>query len=324
MTMSESQTFRQLPVLDISQPLDPSSLSFLSQACRQWGFFYITNHGIPKALYDRLYLLSTNLFKLPSDSKLKLGPPSCIRTYTPHFIASPYYEGLRVSGPDFFASAKNSSDVLFDAPNPEFCETLQEYGRKMSELAKRISEIVLETLGDGFYKKYCDSEFGSCHGYLRIINYTPPETVEKEEVEGLGMHTDMSCITVVYQDQIGGLQMRSNGGEWVDVSPCEGNLVVNIGDLLEAWSNGRLKSSQHRVVLRRFVNRLSLAFFWCFEDEKVVLAPDEVVGQGNTRMYRPFVCLDYLKFRQGSETNKFHRVGLTVKDFARSDINCDK
>ncbi|KAI3974945.1 hypothetical protein MKX01_005056 [Papaver californicum] len=316
--MSESI---QLPVLDISKPISSSSFTSLCQACQEWGFFHITNHGISKDLYSIIYSLSTQLFNLPTDFKLNLGPSTTVETYTPHFIASPYFESFRVSGPDFFASAKSSTDVLFNPPSSEFSEIIEEYGNKMTDISKRIMAIVLNCLGDGFVKKYYEPEFSNCHGYLRIINYTPPEVVkEKEEIEGLGMHTDMSCITIVYQDQIGGLQVRSKQGKWMDINPCEDTLVVNIGDLLQAWSNGQLRSSEHRVILKRPVNRLTLAFFWCFEDDKVILAPDEIVGDGKPRLYKPFVCLEYLKFRQSSEIGKFEKVGFTAKDFAGNKI----
>lgn len=197
-------------------------------------------------------------------------------------------------------------------------EILQEYGTKMVELSKRITEAVVMTLGGGYEKNFYGSEFSKCDGYLRIVNYSPHENSggEEEEIEGLGMHTDMSCITIVYQDEIGGLQVRSKEGKWIDINPCEDSLVVNIGDLMQAWSNGRLRSSEHRVVLRRSVNRISLAFFWCFEDEKVIYAPDEVVGVGNPRLYKPFLCMDYLKFRESNEEGKFEKVGYNVKDFA--------
>ncbi|KAL3536820.1 hypothetical protein ACH5RR_000186 [Cinchona calisaya] len=317
--VSESQTTIKLPSLDISQPLHSCSLSSLAEACREWGFFQITNHGISKELYNKIHSLSNYLFSLPSETKLKLGPSSSLKTYTPHFIASPFFESLRVSGPDFAASAKASADVL-SAPNiMEFSELLQEYGRKMTEISKEILKLILLSLGAEFETKYSNSEFSNCHGYLRINNYTPPDSLreEEEEAEGLGMHTDMSCITIVYQDEVGGLQVKSrNGGKWMDILPCEGTLVVNIGDVLQAWSNDKFRSSEHRVLLRKLVNRFSIAFFWCFEDEKVVLAPDEIVGKGNERIYKPFVCLDYLKFRENNEKGKFEKVGFTVKDFA--------
>ncbi|RRT81072.1 hypothetical protein B296_00013852 [Ensete ventricosum] len=269
-SMSE-QTSLQLPELDISQPVQATSLSSLYQACKGWGFFYITNHGINKDLYDRLRALAHQAFNVPLDAKLKIGPLTAVGTYTPHFIASPFFESLRVSGPNYFASAKGLSDAIFEQPNIEFW----------------------------------------------INNYSRPEESSTDEVEGLGMHTDMSCITILYPDEIGGLQVRSKEGKWVDIMPVKGALVVNIGDLLQAWSNGRLRSSEHRVVLKQTANRFSLAFFWCFEDEKVVAAPEEVVGgDGGKKIYRPFVCRDYIKFRENSERGRFDKVGYTVDDFA--------
>lgn len=193
-------------------------------------------------------------------------------------------------------------------------ETLQEYCTKMADLSERILKLVLMSLGEGFEKLFYDSEFKNCHGYLRINNYSTPESLE-EQVEGLGMHTDMSCITILYQDEIGGLQVKSHEGKWIDINPSEGTLVVNIGDMMQAWSNDKLRSSEHRVVLKQPMNRFSLAFFWCFENEKVILAPDEVVGEGNKRMYNEFVCSDYLKFRENSQRGRFEKVGYTVRDF---------
>ncbi|MBA0860456.1 hypothetical protein Goshw_017836 [Gossypium schwendimanii] len=312
----------KLPVLDLTQPdnIESSFLSSLLKACQEWGFFYVTNHGIPINLFTKIREFSNHIFNLGSDTKLKLGPSSCLKTYTPHFIASPYFESLKVSGPDFFDSSKASIDELFGQHKPEFSEILQEYGNHMMKLSKKIIEIILKSLGTGYEKRFLDSEFGNCHGYMRIVNYTPPSNAEENQVEGLGMHTDMSCITIVFQDELGGLQMRSKDGKWLNIHPCKNSLVVNIGDLMQAWSNGRLRSSEHRVVLRRSRNRFSLVFFWCFEDEKEVIAPNEIVGNGNPRIYHPFVCLKYIKFRESNEVGKFEKIGYTVKDFAGLNV----
>ncbi|KAI4355067.1 hypothetical protein L6164_003879 [Bauhinia variegata] len=313
--MSESEPSMELPILDISQKFEQSSLSSLAKACKDWGFFHVVNHGISKDLCSQLHSLSKYLFSLPSDTKLKLGPFSSIKSYTPHFIASPFFESLRVNGPNFYDAAQSSADILFEQQNSKFSETLQEYGSKMTELSEKILRLVLMSLGDGFEKKFYESEFNKCKGYLRINNYSAPESSE-DQVEGLGMHTDMSCITILYQDEIGGLQMRSKEGKWIDIRPSEGTLLVNIGDMLQAWSNDKLRSSEHRVVLKQPLNRFSLAFFWCFEDEKVISAPDEMVGEGKKRLYKPFVSLDYLQFRENNEKGRFEKVGHTVRDFA--------
>ncbi|KAL1549861.1 gibberellin 20-oxidase-like protein [Salvia divinorum] len=318
----ESEDPLELPVLDVCEALDSSALSSLGAACREWGFFQIINHGISKDLFTKIYSLSNSFFSLPSESKLKLGPSSPLKTYTPLFIASPFFESLRVSGPDFAASAKNSTDALGHHDNDndnDFSEIMQEYGTRVTELSKTILRLILMTLGKELDSKYYESEFQQCHGYMRINNYSSPRSSEEEEAEGLGMHTDMSCVTIVYQDEIGGLQVRSREGRWMSIAPREGTLVVNVGDMLQAWSNDRLRSSEHRVVLGRRKgggSRFSLAYFWCFEDHKVVLAPDDVVGEHDARMYKPFVCSDYLTFRENTERGKFDKVGFTVKDFA--------
>ncbi|KAE8697621.1 transcription factor GLABRA 3-like isoform X1 [Hibiscus syriacus] len=291
--MSELEDSLKLPVLDLDAPHEEPSLSSSSllKACEEWGFLYVTNHGIPQNLFTKIWEFSDDVFCLCSDTKLKLGPSSCLKTYTPRLIASPYFESLRASGPDFFSSSEASIHELFGQGRPEFSEMLQEYGSKMTKLSKRIIEIILESLGEG-YEKFFDSEFENCHGYMRISNYKPADSVKEKEVEGLGMHTDMCCITIVYQDE-----------------------HVNIGDLMQAWSNGRLRSSEHRVVLRLFRNRLSLAFFWCFEDQKVIAEPDEIVGTRTPRIYSPFVCLKYVEFRESNEVGNFEKIGYTVKDF---------
>jgi len=118
--MHESHTSIELPVFDISRTLNPSCLSSLSLACKEWGFFHITNRGVSKDVYWKLYSLSNHIFSLPYESKVKVGPSSRVKTYTPPFNASPFFESLRVSGPDFTASAQSSTAILPDHSNPEF------------------------------------------------------------------------------------------------------------------------------------------------------------------------------------------------------------
>ncbi|XP_031502664.1 gibberellin 20-oxidase-like protein [Nymphaea colorata] len=306
-----------LAVLDMADAQghqSPSTLASLSHACQEWGFFRVANHGIPRELLGCVSSLSKELFSLPPHSKDKAGPSSSLKTYTPPFIVSPFFESFRVSGPDFAGSAKSTAERLLEEPRAEFWDALGEYGNKMVDLSRKIMAILLTMLGEGM-ERYHESEFGRCHGYLRINSYSP--NCKKDGVEGLGMHTDMSCITILYQDAVGGLQVRSRAGEWVDVSPCEETLVVNIGDLLQAWCNGRLRSSYHRVLSNGSNSRLSLAFFWSFEDEKVVRAPQELIQEGRNRVYKPFLCLDYVRFREeGNNKEMKEKVGRTVDDFA--------
>ncbi|KAJ7007668.1 hypothetical protein NC653_006641 [Populus alba x Populus x berolinensis] len=119
----------ELPILDISQPLQPSALASLAEACQEWVFFRISNHGISKELYNKLYSLSQQLFGLPAETKLELGPSSSINTYTPHFIASPFFECLRVFGEPqlkFLCIFLRVLQIPFLANKFEFRAALQE------------------------------------------------------------------------------------------------------------------------------------------------------------------------------------------------------
>ncbi|CAN0902316.1 Gibberellin 20-oxidase-like protein [Linum grandiflorum] len=313
--MSQSATVK-LPVFDISVPFSESAVDDLSAACKEWGFFHITNHGVSKELYSKVRAFSMDdLFSQPLDMKIRAGPSSDVKSYTPHFIASPFFESFRVSGPGFLDSVRESARVV-GGPimSRSISQAVEEYGRKMTTLSETIVKTILTTMNKQLVNKLYISHFKDCHGYLRIINYSPPNQ-HQEEVEGLGMHTDMSCVTIVCQDEIGGLQVRTKEGKWMDIEPRPDSLVVNIGDMLEAWSNGELRSSEHRVVLKRPVERFTLAFFWCFEDQKVIFAPDEVVI-GKRRKYREFVCKEYLSYRETSVKGRFDKVGFTVRDFA--------
>ncbi|CAN0902314.1 Gibberellin 20-oxidase-like protein [Linum grandiflorum] len=237
--MSQSATVK-LPVFDISVPFSESAVDDLSAACKEWGFFHITNHGVSKELYSKVRAFSMDdLFSQPLDMKIRAGPSSDVKSYTPHFIASPFFESFRVSGPGFLDSVRESARVVGGPVSncPELSQAVEEYGRKMTTLSETIVKTILTTM------------------------------------------------------------------------------MVNIGDMLEAWSNGELRSSEHRVVLKRPVERFTLAFFWCFEDQKVIFAPDEVVI-GKRRKYREFVCKEYLSYRETSVKGRFDKVGFTVRDFA--------
>ena len=183
----------------------------------------------------------------------------------------------------------------------------------MTEISKRVLKLLLSILGDNIENKFYDPEFSNCNGYLRINGYTPPDMNDDEEVELLEKHTDVSYVTIVFPNDIRGLQMRSKGGDWIDVRPSEDDvLLVNIGDYMEAWSNGRLRSAVHRVVLRKNnMKRFSIVFTSTPDESREIYAPSEVVGEGKSRLYRSFFTQQYKHFRE----NSYEKIGASIKDF---------
>ncbi|XP_022991453.1 gibberellin 20-oxidase-like protein isoform X1 [Cucurbita maxima] len=309
----------EVPVIDISsQSLTESAASSLLRACNEFGFFFIRNHGLSKELYQKLISGADQLFSSPEETKQKLTIGAS--SYIPRFVLSPFFESFKVSGPNFSASAnaQGFTQSLFGHQATEFSNLLDEYGSKMKEVSKRVVKLLLNILGDNIENKFYDSEFSNCNAYIRINGFTPRGmNEEEEELEVFKKHTDLSYVTIVFQNDIRGLQMRLKGGDWMDVRPSEdNNLVVNIGDFMEAWSNGRLRSAVHRVVLRKNnMKRFSMAFFLTpKDDDKEIYAPSEIVGEGKSRLYRPFSTQQYRLFKEKNDVN----AGYQLKDFIRT------
>ena len=112
---------------------------------------------------------------------------------------------------------------------------------------------------DFFDKKFTDHPFAQ----LGMFHYPPhPATKDGQEVWGVGRHTDYGMLTILLQDDVGGLEVETKDGSWIDVPPVPGSFVVNIGDMLEIWTSGTFKAGPHRVKVSPTKHRLSVAMFY--------------------------------------------------------------
>ena len=123
------------------------------------------------------------------------------------------------------------------------------------------------------------------------VFYPPQSPDASEDQFGVAPHTDYGVITVLYQDPIGGLEVRTRSGDWVVAHPIPGTLVINVGDLLARWTNDRFQSTPHRVVNRSGRERLSIA---AFVDPDYDTLIDPVVRSGDAARYAPITCGEYI------------------------------
>ena len=134
---------------------------------------------------------------------------------------------------------------------------------------------------------------------LRLLHYPPVEN-PKEGQLGAGAHTDYGTLTVLFQDDAGGLEVQNLEGEWVEAPPIPGTVVINTGDLVARWSNDRFKSTPHRVVPRPAAmknGRLSIAFFSDPDPDVVIEAIPSCVSEENPAKYPPITAGDYIAER---------------------------
>ncbi|KAH9325217.1 hypothetical protein KI387_005395, partial [Taxus chinensis] len=232
------QSYVDLPLIDISQ--FPSEFQYgglkhlqyhpqiaaLTEGCTEWGFFAIVNHGIPVDLFQDLESVVRELF---AESEERAPTSNRAKGY----FLTPWMESFSMSDlPDSHSYAVPEVSLKIYPTEGNSRDTIQTYLSYMEDLTRRISKIVIASLGlevDTFYQ----SDFEQCRASLRVNHYFSDGKSREDEQEVLYGHTDVNCFTILYQDNNGGLQIRSKEGEWMNVKPHSHSLVVNVGDCLK-------------------------------------------------------------------------------------------
>ena len=240
------------------------------------GFFYIRNHGVPQALIDAQFEWARKFFSLPMTEKteIALAKSPCNRGYepmgeqtldadTPPDLKEGFYMGwhLDAGHPHVRAGLPNHGPNTWPHGLPGFQAQMEAYYAALFALGKHLAGLVALSLE--LPERHFDADFETPMTILRLLHYPPhPETAKPNQL-GAGAHTDWGLITILAQDDCGGLEVRNAEGTWVKGDPMPGTFVVNLGDMLERWTNGLYKSNLHRVINRaRGRDRYSIPFFF--------------------------------------------------------------
>jgi isopenicillin N synthase-like dioxygenase len=282
--VTELSAFSSVPVIDISGLRSPHAedkdqvIDALRSAARDVGFFYIGGASFDWSLFDDLLDMSKTFFALSSEEKMRyyIGHSKNHRGYVP--IGE---EGLaNAAVPDLKEAFDTALDLPVDDPDyvggnpllgpnvwpeiPGFAEVVTSYYQAIDQLGHELLRAFAVGLGQ-------DADTFSRHAtkatsQLRLIHYWPD--VNAVDAVGIGAHTDMECFTLL-KPTAPGLEVMNGAGEWIDVPPIPGTFVVNIGDMLELWTNGQFVATTHRV---RKVNdeRYSFPFFFALDYDTVV------------------------------------------------------
>ncbi|GMI82952.1 gibberellin 20-oxidase 3, ARABIDOPSIS THALIANA GIBBERELLIN 20-OXIDASE 3 [Hibiscus trionum] len=267
-------------------------------ACLTHGFFQVINHGVDSQLINAAYYHLNRFFKLPLTKKLRarkttgagLTTLSYSGAHSDRFSSNlPWKETLT-----FPFKESTVVDLFKSSLGDDFEKmgiTYQKYCEEMKSLALSVMEILAISLGVDrlHYKKY----FEDGEPIVRC-NYYPP-CPEPGLTFGTGPHCDTTSLTILHQDEVGGLEIFANN-KWQIVRPRHDALVINIGETFTALTNGEYKSCVHRAVVNSERARASVAFFVCPRKDKVVKPPQDLVRGG--RAYPDFTWSDFLRFTQ--------------------------
>lgn len=259
-----------IPLINLSES-DQVLATRIAEACQDHGFFCIQNHGISQKLQKRLDQLSREFFDLPLVEKNKIHMKFGGHAWRGFFALG---EELTSGKPDlkegiYLGEQLNESDPRVKAGWPlhgknlypdvdGLSEAIEDYVTEVTALAHRLMEIV--SLSLGLKRNFIFENYTKDPTILfRIFHYPPQKN--PEDGWGVGAHTDYGLLTILKQDDCGGLEVKTKDG-WLEVPPLENVFVCNIGDMLELLTKGHYRSTLHRVRNKSGKERLSFPFFF--------------------------------------------------------------
>jgi isopenicillin N synthase-like dioxygenase len=291
----------EIPVIDIGPFLrgtvaDRASVAQkIGDACRNIGFFYIINHGVPEALITETYAQAKRFFALPAGVKAEVAieHSACHRGYfstggenldpakqKTGDLKEGYKIGrdLEADHPLVLANTPLHGPNQWPANLPGWRETMSAYYNAMENLGREM--LCAFALALNLPENYFDAWLNTPMTTLGPLHY-PPQTGHITQAQlGAGAHTDYGCLTLLAQDASGGLQVRNGAKQWVDAPPVPGSYVVNIGDMMERWTNGVFTSTLHRVINTSGRERYSLPFFFDPDFFTPVACLETCLGEG--------------------------------------------
>ncbi|MCG7205503.1 isopenicillin N synthase family dioxygenase [Streptomyces arenae] len=268
-----------LPVIDISRfrAPDPERAAFLAElraAAHEVGFFYVTGHGVPATLREEALTAARAFFALPEEQRLEienLNSPQFrgyTRTGTEYTAGSADWREQIDIGPERAAVETGPDDpdyLRLIGPNqwPSALPELKDIVLRWQAEALRVSREVLRALAaalgqdEGYFDQWFDDEAAV---HVKIVHYPP--RAARDADQGVGAHKDYGYLALLQQDDVGGLQVQREDGDWIDAVPVPDAFVFNIGEMLEIATQGYLKATQHRVVSPQpGIDRYSIPFF---------------------------------------------------------------
>jgi isopenicillin N synthase-like dioxygenase len=292
----------------------------IARACEEVGFFKIRGHGVPQALVDRAFATASAFFSNPQQVKDRFRPPksSSARGYhalrtknlaktlgydNPPDLREQFYIGPLVSRAAEFSHIPGAAELYAenlwpDAP-AEYRDVFAAYYKSLESLGQTLMRVFAVALGadERFFDDKIDRHFST----LPVNHYPEPDGEPLPNQIRAGEHTDFGSLTILaVSERAGGLQVKLRDGSWLDVTAKPGEFIVNIGDMMQRWTNDRWLSNVHRVVnppadRRSGSRRMSMGYFLHPNYDAEIACLPTCSGPDNPPRYPPVRAGDMMR-----------------------------
>jgi isopenicillin N synthase-like dioxygenase len=301
--------FDSIPVIDLAPLTNGTSGAALDQMAKDihWalsnaGFMYVKNHGVDQDLIDRSFDEGAKFFDLPLDEKMSLHisqSGEALRGYTEAFGENTDPERTKDLKEifDLGREALDGKTRPFFGPNnwpeslPSFGSTMTDYHNQVMGLARRLLGGIALSLD--LDQDYFDPMMTEPVSIQRVLHYPPQNKIKDDSLIGIGAHSDYGCLTILAQDDVGGLQIMNRDGVWIEAPHIPGTFVINIGDMMQRLTNDVYLANLHRVINASGRERYSMPFFFDVDFDTVFKPLDKFVNSENPAKYEPIVCGDH-------------------------------
>lgn len=321
---ADARVSESVPVIDIGDLAGGvgesgcRSIGEIAAACREWGFFQIVNHGIPGALIDEAWTQSRRFFASAAGTK-----EAILRTReNPWGYYNNELTKNRRDKKEVFDFTSAGVDAVYRAENRwpdlggQFRTVMEAYRDACAALSLKLLQAMIHGLG--VRADSLDRYFDPGHtGFVRL-NYYPVKDPLQGRADiayldtadlGVHHHTDAGALTVLLQDEVGGLQVFKDGC-WHHVAPLENAFVINTGDMMQVWSNDTYQAAIHRVLAMESVDRYSIPFFYNPDAGTRIDPLPPVVGDAAPARYR---TINWSEFRSQRTDGDYADYGSEVQ-----------
>jgi len=308
--------FSEIPVIDIAPLVEgrnpASTINALKRACSDVGFLYVRNHGLPRELIANLVEQAALFFGRPMDEKMRIVVNPRMRGYLPLGYRS--YEGEPTAGKShqegFWIGHERplNAESPLDGPNiwPEYPPGLKPAMLAYFAAVEKLSHVFMRgfALALDLKPDFFEPIFSRPMSRLKLNHYPPQDEPERENEIGVVPHSDSGGFTILWQDANGGLEIQSKSGEWVGAPPIPDTYVINLGNIMQIWTNGHFSSTPHRVINRGGKDRYSIPLFVNPNRDAVI---EPLIG-AHEAGFEPFKFGDYQR--------KYYRRSFPVANIA--------